>query len=351
VLFGLVAALATISAALTFGANLDRFVGTPSRWGWTWDAMLEEAQPLAPGSVERVVQDRAFTGVSAGTRGEVVISGQPITSYGLEQLRGDVGPVATKGRLPSAPNEVAMGAQTLRELHRSVGDTVVATTGEGENVRLRIVGRTLLPSMSEVTALGAEHGALFTTETLYRLNPQFDGEVNFLLVDFAPGTTLREVQQRYVKHEMGAAGPSKPGDIGSYDQVSSTSLVLVGVVTVLGVGVLMHLLVTSVRARRRELAILKCIGFTRRQVMATVGWQAVALVVAAVAFGLPLGVAGGRRAWQSFAEYLGADAPPEVPLLAFVLVGALTIALTIVIAAFPARAAARTRPATVLAVE
>jgi ABC-type lipoprotein release transport system permease subunit len=54
-----------------------------------------------------------------------------------------------------------------------------------------------------------------------------------------------------------------------------------------------HTLVTSVRRRWRDLAVLKTLGFTRGQVGATVAWQAITFAVVALAFGLPWGSPSG----------------------------------------------------------
>ncbi|MCU1461754.1 MAG: peptide transporter permease [Acidimicrobiales bacterium] len=348
---GLVAAISVVGAALVFSASLNRFVRTPAQYGFTWSATLEGINGFTPDQVDRLTHDQSFVGVTAGTRGALMLDGQQVDGYGLKGLRGSAGPVATKGRLPSSPNEIALGAQTLRDLHRSVGDTITATANDDSQMRLRIVGRTLLPALSQATALGAEYGAVITLDTLYRLNGDTNGTVELALVDLAPGSTLGELRRRLAPDGISVAGPSKPGDIRSYQHVSSTPLLLVALLAILGIGVLVHLLVTSVRDRRRDLAILKAIGFARRQVWATVAWQAAALVIAALVVAIPLGIAGGRRAWQAFDAYLGSNSQPSVPVITFVAIPAATLVVAIAIAAFPARAAARTPTAVVLAAE
>ena len=55
---------------------------------------------------------------------------------------------------------------------------------------------------------------------------------------------------------------------------SKTFQFLALVLAILGVGVLAQLMVVWVQRRRREIAILKTIGFVRRQVVALVAWQA-----------------------------------------------------------------------------
>jgi hypothetical protein len=57
---------------------------------------------------------------------------------------------------------------------------------------------------------------------------------------------------------------------------------------VLAVTALVHALMAVTRHRRRDLAILKTIGFTRRQLSRTVAWQSTVIVLVAIAVGVPL---------------------------------------------------------------
>jgi hypothetical protein len=117
---------------------------------------------------------------------------------------------------------------------------------------------------------------------------------------------------------------------------------------VLAMATITHLLITAVRRRRRDLAVLRTIGFTRRQVRATVAWQAVTLTVAALAIGVPVGVIGGRYAWLTFSRQIGVLPVLHVlplPFTEFVL-GALILAVAV--SALPGEAAARTAAASIL---
>jgi ABC-type lipoprotein release transport system permease subunit len=96
------------------------------------------------------------------------------------------------------------------------------------------------------------------------------------------------------------------------------------------------------------LAILKTLGFVRRQVRAAVAWQATTLVTVALLVGVPVGIAVGRWVWTLFADELGVVAVPRVPLLAVALLIPCALVVANLVAAAPAAAAARTRPATVL---
>ena len=111
---------------------------------------------------------------------------------------------------------------------------------------------------------------------------------------------------------------------------------------------LVHLMLSSVRRRRRELALLKTLGFTSRQVSSAVAWQASTLVVLALIVGIPLGLAAGRWAWSLTAEELGVVVQPVVPILALLVLVPLALFVANVVAWVPAWMAGRTRPAVVL---
>ena len=106
----------------------------------------------------------------------------------------------------------------------------------------------------------------------------------------------------------------------------------------------------SVRRRRGDLAVLKVLGFTGPQVRLTVAWQSSLMAGASVLLGLPLGLAFGRLAWLAFARGFAIEPVPVISPLILLAVPALLL-LANVVAAAPARAAARTRPALTLRTE
>jgi ABC-type lipoprotein release transport system permease subunit len=142
--------------------------------------------------------------------------------------------------------------------------------------------------------------------------------------------------------------PKPHGDVRNLQRVANLPGLLAGLVALLALGTVTHTLVTSVRRRRRDLAVLKALGFTRGQVAATVCWQATTFAVVALAVGLPLGVAAGRWAWQLTADTLGVHSSPVVPLAAMAAAAAGTVLAANLVAAVPGRAASRLRPAVAL---
>ena len=98
---------------------------------------------------------------------------------------------------------------------------------------------------------------------------------------------------------------SRPTDILNYSRIQGTPVALAAVLALLAIGVVTNLLVTSIRRRRHDLAILKTLGIGRRGISATVAWQATTLVGVALLVGLPIGIAIGREIWSVFANGLG----------------------------------------------
>jgi predicted lysophospholipase L1 biosynthesis ABC-type transport system permease subunit len=137
-------------------------------------------------------------------------------------------------------------------------------------------------------------------------------------------------------------------DIKNLARVSYLPGLLAAVMGLLALATVIHALASSVRRRRRDLAVLKTLGFLPRQVSATVAWQAIAFATAAALAGLPLGIVAGRWAWQLVAVQLGVVYQPVVPLPLVLPVAAGTFVVAILVAAGPGWVASRIPPATVL---
>ena len=146
-------------------------------------------------------------------------------------------------------------------------------------------------------------------------------------------------------------GVQRPGQIVNYRTVGATPVLLA---TGLALGAVIALgltLAASVRRRRRVLALLKTLGFTRRQLGAAVSWQATVAAVVGIALGLPLGIAAGRELWILFARNIDAVPDPTVPALSIILLAAGTVVFANLVAALPGLSAARTASALALRAE
>ena len=143
----------------------------------------------------------------------------------------------------------------------------------------------------------------------------------------------------------------RPAEIVNFRSMGATPALLgaglaAGAVVALGLT-----LVASVRRRRRDLALLKTLGFTQRQLAATVAWQSTVAVAVGIAVGVPLGIVLGRTLWDMFAHNIDVVPAPSVPGLSifFIALGALVLAN--LVAAAPGRIAARTPTAVLLRAE
>ena len=369
-LAGSVIALAALVAAAVFGASLAGLVGTPHRYGDNWDAELNigfagVSGPFFGTRVAPAVP--AIIGYAAGNTGQVTVDGMLVPAIGVDQVRGSGYLTLLAGRPPAGPDQIVLGAQTLRALHRAVGQTVrVAVTvatgkgGAGAPRVMRVVGAAVfpdfgLPGFSD-TDLGS--GALVATPLLSETMPETGCTggatcYNFFLLRYRPGTDavaagarlLATVQRRGCPFSACTmTSDQRPGDIRDYATVRDIPLVLAAVLALLAVGTLAHVLLTGVRRRRRDLAVLKTLGWTRSQVHGMVAWEASALAAAALLAGIPLGVIAGRWAWAVFADATGVASQATVDLPLVLLAIPVTLLLANVIAAWPGWTAARPRP-------
>ena len=117
---------------------------------------------------------------------------------------------------------------------------------------------------------------------------------------------------------------------------------------VVAAAALAHTIVTSVRRRRRDFAILETLGCVRRQLSSTVATTATTLACIASLAGIPLGLIGGRWAWEAIAHALGVPSAPTVSIAVVTLVVVGMLVAANLIALLPAALARRTNPATAL---
>ena len=128
-------------------------------------------------------------------------------------------------------------------------------------------------------------------------------------------------------------GPATPADVVNFGRVQDLPLLLGAALSLLALLTMTQLLLTSVRRRRRDFAVLRAPGCIRGQVRGAVSWQASALTGAALCLGIPAGVLGGWVAWRVFAAQLGILRPVVVPLVTLAMLAAAALAAAVAIAA------------------
>jgi hypothetical protein len=346
-IFGATFSVAMIVGVIVFSASLARLFDHPQQYGWNWDIQIGDS--FSP-SLEQHAIDLAanpvVAAVAGGTTARVEIGGRLVDALAIKPQRGAVEPVVVAGRAPSAPDEVLLGTRTLHDVHANIGDEVSLGVGD-RSERFVVVGRGVLPEFAGAARLG--EGATVTFDGMRRVVP--DAVPNVVLVRVRPGSGGRALVVDLTKARAGNIYlPAKPSDLSQLGRGGDLSA-LAAILAAMGVTTLAYALVSSVRRRRRELAILKVLGFSRRQVSATVAWQATVIAGVAIVVGVPLGAVAGQWSWRVFANQLGVVPRGAIPLVALgvVVLGALVLAnLT---AALPARNAGRTRPTVALHAE
>jgi len=354
-MLGIGVALGSVIAALVYAAGLTHFTDTPRLYGWNWDALVApQSNDAATGArLEDLLHDPRVTAQ------ETWYANVEIQGITVPAVAFDAPPALTivEGHAPRRSDEVVLGASSQRVARASIGDRITLRGPSGSR-SYHLVGRAVFPRLqpfpaSEPTSLGI--GAGFSQRGLQRLiPPTFHG--NWVVVRFrrdarTPTTTVRSLDAQLFHGDSSLGwvlGPQRPTEVTSYARVSRTPLLLALLLVVLAIGAAAHVLISSVRRRGRDLAVLKTIGFTRRQVSTVVFAQATTLIGVAVIVAVPLGVIAGRWAWSVTAHSIGIPVAQRVPTvaIALVVVGAFVIAN--LLAFVPGRRAARIRPAVAL---
>ncbi|MFD7819457.1 ABC transporter permease [Streptomyces sp. NPDC059785] len=311
-------------------------------------ALLDKAAQV-PGAERAVGVVDGFTGL-ADKDGKLVGSG--FQSRGGNYW-GDDDPryPLADGSAPKGADQVAIDAETAKRTGYKVGDTV----------RLSVDGPVLEPVISgifttddgNVSAGGSL--ALFDTATAQKL---FDKGATFDEIDVkaAAGTSqneLRAALDKVVPEDVGSTTTGKElADeqakwiAQSMSSMRTALLVFAGIALFVGTFIIANTFTMLVAQRTKELALLRAVGATRRQVTRSVLVEAFVVGTVAAVVGLVVGIgigAGMRSLVGSFGNTV-----PDGPLVispgtvvSALLVG---ILITMLAAWLPGRRAAKIPP-------
>jgi predicted lysophospholipase L1 biosynthesis ABC-type transport system permease subunit len=249
----------------------------------------------------------------------------------------------------------------MKALHKQVGDHVTLTGGMGAR-SLEITGQAVFPTLGAVHSdrVSLASGALVDRRVLDAATGGNGRGVGAIAVRFRPGADAAAAVQRMRTYgrrhpdliiDAVFSGPKRPADIVNFREMGLAPTLMAALFGVAALGALANALVVSVHRRRRDLALLKALGVTRRQVSFAVAWQATITMVIALVIGVPIGVAIGRTLWIAFANSLGVVPRPTVPFMTLALVAAAVLIIANLIAALPGRAGSRTDAGVVLRTE
>jgi ABC-type lipoprotein release transport system permease subunit len=352
-LAGVALGVGALVAALTFGASLTHLLDSPRLYGLTWDLQLADPgdETFADRAVASLRDDPRVEAVGVGSSGSAVVEvdGRRVDAISLDSIEGDLSLPILAGRAPHGPDEVALGSRTARALGVEIGDTVGVAVPGGEPHEMRVVGRAVFPSVGAASRLG--EGLVATVVGAEAVAPPDLPLLNELFARLGPGAdpaaVLADLNAR-ARTNAALELSAEPSDIVNFGRVEAMPLVLGGILAAIAAATLAHLLLSGVRRRRRDLVILKTLGFVRGQMAGTVAWQATTVVIVSLVVAVPLGIALGRWTWTLLADDLGVVARPQVPWLTLTAVVGGALILANAIALIPGQIAARTPPAPVL---
>jgi hypothetical protein len=232
---------------------------------------------------------------------------------------------------------------------------VTVTDGGTAPFRLRIAGTATLPSLGVAQTLHTEMGTGAVLDCQHIPGDTPD-EPNEILVNLRPGADLAAARARlerivHIADGGVISGVQRSAEITDYRSMGVAPLILAGALAAGAVASLWLTLAASVRRRRADLALLKTLGLTGRQLATTVACQSTVTVAAGALIGVPLGIALGRYLWVLFARQIRVVPEPSVPVFTVIAVIAGALATTNLVAAIPGRTAARTSAAALLRAE
>jgi putative ABC transport system permease protein len=291
----------------------------------------------------KVVGGNGPPGLASSPTSARSVTGQPIITL-------------TSGRLPAAASEIALDVDTAERAGYGVGDTVkLVTPGDPPTLTTELVGLVDFGS-------GGLNGATLTLMDRQFMQRQFFGGrdvYSMVSLNTAPGVSqaqLRDAAQRVLPPGVQA----RTGDDlvkrtkASLDEVlgflNTFLLVFAAVSLVVGTFLIINTFSILVAQRSRELALLRALGASRRQVNVSVLVEAtfVGLIGSTVGLGLGYLLA---RALQALFGLFGFDlsrASFPVNVRTVVASYAVGLVVTMIAAYLPARRAGRVPPVAAL---
>src|SRR6185503_4900264 len=105
-----------------------------------------------------------------------------------------------------------------------------------------------------------------------------------------------------------------PGPVRNLEQIARLPLALALFFAVFGAAAVVQSLFLTARERRRDLAVLRGLGFRRRQVVMVLLGAAASVAAVALVLGVPIGVLAGRIGWNAVARSLYVNPAVVIPI-------------------------------------
>lgn len=333
--FGLAVPMMMITIGLGVWSTLDNFMKNPDQVG-QYASLFVRPGKLEPADAERIAKvDAAVHAVYQGTEVNALAPGEA-RSVRVRAIGSSAEPYpfpVVEGRMYTHSGEAVAGQGLLDLLGVKIGDRVRLTVG-GSPLIVRIVGRAVEPDLDgEVLSVGLDSLAAKDS-----VPPEF------YALALKDGADPGEVRARLLA--ASGEGLDVQRAVNPAERLTIIRVVIVAMIVVLSLIGLANLLTASalgLRDHAHDLAVLKAMGLTPRQLMATLVTGTGLLVVLGVLAGTVAGasVATGLIDLQGHTSGIGAGIgrPPSVTTL--VLAVLIAVGAALAVALIPARRAAR----------
>ncbi|GAB2744209.1 ABC transporter permease [Nocardioides pakistanensis] len=267
--------------------------------------------------------------------------------HGIEGLE------VVEGEQPDRPDEVAIDRRTVEQAGYELGDEVhLVTSGAEPVLRPTLVG---IVDFAEGGSLGGASMTVFEEETAQDLFMQGRDAYTDVWVTAEDGVSQTELRDA-VREVLPAGLEAVTGDQAAEDAggdlteaigfITTFLLVFAGIALVVGSFLIVNTFSILVAQRSRELALLRALGASRRQVTRSVLLEAGVLGLVGATAGLALGVllaVGIRALFATFGLDISGQPlvfEPRTVIASY----AVGVTVTLLAAYLPARRASRIAP-------
>jgi putative ABC transport system permease protein len=242
------------------------------------------------------LNDSSDTGKLIGRNGKPLgTSGNPTFAFGLDPNIGKLNPMTlTAGRWAAGPHEIVIDSSSAKSGHFAVGEMIGAAV-QGPAKQYRITG---IAKFGSVDSLGGATIAIFDTATAQKLLDKdgYDLIAVSAKTGVSPQSLVSEIKPLLPANTEVQTGSEQAKaaakDISEFTKFIQYFLLAFGVVALfVGAFVIFNTLSITIAQRTRELATLRTLGASRRQVRRSVLLEGLVIGTVASALGLALGVA------------------------------------------------------------
>jgi putative ABC transport system permease protein len=311
------------------------------------EGTLDEVSAVS--GVEKAVGSISDEARIVGKDGDVVGTG-PYFGVGLDPQAGKLSPFELKeGRLATGPGQVVIDAGTADREGYSVGDPI-SVQARGPERKVEVTG---IATFGDVDSIGTATFALFD---LHAAQSLFDKQGRYTEILVGGPDSVRAQLSESLPDSL-QVQTAAAHDRFTLDALKSfvkflkvLLLVFGGIAIVVGAFTIYNTLSITVAQRSRELALLRALGATRRQVLRSVVVEALAIGTVASAIGVAAGLGLAKLLNSVFAS-AGVDLPSTSTVFGartIIVSLAVGIIVTVVAGLGPALRATRVSPVTAM---